>query len=332
MNTSIVKFYTAFLALVVSILLPLQPAFAGNRGGAQAVVYPRWNSTSVANLVAAVNEAAPAEFELSQCPFFAGDNRWVNTVSLIKGVNTSVGLVGTFFLSFHTDQAGYDLARRAGNLNAFLVTPLAELGGKAPIEKFKNVVLSPQLEDNWSDAIWTSNAKAMLDKMDEAKVLRSGKVTLRRSVNPGISSALNGATYTYKRGNNSYPLRIRVEQHTTVAPATGSWSNDGPLFVYYPNNIGGITEDANSASDSVFLERKTLSQFITSARGTLERPRSGATTLWRPAMNLWKRTVSGGRVSWTRSGIPNAWERTDSNTSFDAREKAALKAFLIGLK
>lgn len=329
MNTSILKFYMALLALAASILIPLQPAFAGNRGGAQAVVFPRWNSTSVANLVSAVNEAAPAGFELSQCPFFGGDNRWANTVSLLNGVNANIGLVGTFFLSFHTDQPGYDLGRRAGNLNTFLITPRSDLGNKAPVEKFKNVVLSPQLEDNWSDDTWKSKVKVMLDKMDESKVLKSGKLSLRRSVNPGNSSALNGATYTYKRGSNIYPIRIRVEVHssTTAAPATGSWSNDGPLFVYFPNRLNNVIEDANSAGDGIISQRKPLVDFIATARS-----RSGATTLWRPAMNLWKRTVSGGKVSWTRSGIPSAWDRTDSNTSFDAREKAALKAFLIGIK
>ncbi|NJM54732.1 MAG: hypothetical protein HC841_01295 [Verrucomicrobiae bacterium] len=329
MSTASLKFYMTLLALVASILIPHQPAFAGNRGGAQAVVFPRWNSASVANLVAAVNEAAPAGFELSQCPFFGGDNRWANTVSLLKGVNANIGLVGTFFLSFHTDQPGHDLGRRAGNLNTFLITSRSDLGNKAPVEKFKNVVLSPQLEDNWNDDTWKLKVEAMLDKMDEAKVLRSGKLSLRRSVNPGNSSALNGATYTYKRGSNSYPIRIRVEVHssTTAAPATGSWSNDGPLFVYFPNRLNNVIEDANSAGDGIISQRKPLENFIATARA-----RSGAATLWRPAMNLWKRTVAGGRVSWTRTGIPNAWERSDSHTSFDAREKAALKAFLIGIK
>jgi hypothetical protein len=319
-------------ALVVAFCTTAPLAQAGNRGGAQAVVFSRWNSTSTGNLIAAVNEAAPPEFELSQCPFFAGDNRWNNTVSLLKGVNSSIGLVGTFFLSFHDDQQGYDLARRAKNLSAFLATSRADLGNKSPMTRFKNVVLSPQLEDKWSDASWTTNVKTMLDQMDERTVLRSGKISLRRSVNPGTSSALHGTAYTYKRGNNSYTLSIRVEQHTTVAPATGSWSNDGPLFVYWPNKLEGVTEDANSASDSVFSASTTLSRFITAARGTPERPRSGATTLWRPSMNLWKRTISGGKVNWTRSGIPSAWDRTDSSTSFDAREKAVMKAFLLGLK
>ena len=42
---------------------------------------------------------------------------------------------------------------------------------------------------------------------------------------------------------------------------------------------------------------------------------------------------SGGKVKWTRDGsLPKPWERSDSNTSFDAREKEALKAFLNGIK
>lgn len=327
---SLLKRIAAALMVAVCLTAFALAACAGNRGGAQAVVFPHWNSTSVNNLVAAVNESLPAEFELSQCPFFGGDNRWANTVTLLKGVNSGVGLVGTFFLSFHTDKPGYDLARRAANLNAFLTASRSDLGNQTPVARLKNVVLSPQLEDNWSDDTWKAKVKVMLDQMDENKVLKSGKLTLRRSVNPGISSSLNGATYTYRRGNNSYPLRIRVEQHKFASvPSTGSWSNDGD-FVYFPNSIGGVREDANSAVDGqgAISARKPLSDCIATARN-----RSGATTLWRPSMNLWRRTVSNGKVIWTRDGsLPKPWERTDTNTSFDAREKAALKAFLNGLK
>jgi hypothetical protein len=66
-------------------------------GGAQAVVFSRWNLTSVTNFLEAVNEAKPSQFELSQCPFF-GDrtNPWTNTVAFLKDVDDSIGIVGTF--------------------------------------------------------------------------------------------------------------------------------------------------------------------------------------------------------------------------------------------
>lgn len=303
-------------------------AYGGNRGGAQAVLFARWNQTSVNNLVAAVNEAAPPEFELSQCPFFAGDNRWQNTVALLQGVKyPTTGVVASFFLSFHTDQP-HDLASRAGAFNAFLTTPRSELKGSSPIMRAKYLVVSPQLEDQWDDAIWKANVKTMLDRLDENAVLRSGKLSLRRSV-LNQATALDGATYAYRRGTSNFYFKIRVERHKFAKLSMASaWSNDGD-FVYYPNKIAGNSETADSAQDSVISQRKSLSEFIAATRKN-----QGTSTLWRPAMNLWSKSYRNNVILWTRSGSPAPWQRTDPTNSpaFDQREKAVLKAYLLGIK
>lgn len=309
--------------LALSIFAVTLTVNAANRGGVQAVVFPNWNPASVSNLTAAVNEAAPSEFELSQCPFFgSGEERWANTVAFLRNINGTTKIVGTFFLSFHTDQPGYDLGARAGNLNTFLTTARAQLGYKAPITRFSNIVICPQLEDSYSDSQWKDKVKLMLDRLDEFQVLRSGKLTLRRSVQ-SQGSSLEGAVYIYRRGANAYSLRIHVEKHGIASvPSNGSWSNDGD-FVFYPNNVAGSFEDATSFNSN---RSGPLANFVAAAR-----KRSGAATLWRPAMNLADRRVVNHKIVWTKSDLP-AWRRTDPNTAFDAREKLVLKAFLNGLK
>jgi hypothetical protein len=300
---------------------------AGPRGGIQAVVFPKWNSTSVNNLVAAVNEAAPESFELSQCPFFGGTGRWNNTIAFIQGVNGNVRVVAAFFLSFHSDQPGYDLARRAANLNTFLVNPRAELGGLAPVERITYLVLSPQLEDKFTDSEWKAQMQIILDKLDEAKVLRSGKLRLRRSIMKYSSSL---SRLEYQRGGKYYTFAVVVEHHkVSSVPASGIWSNDGD-FVYREFTLDNLKEDSTSMVDRVHPDFKklALADFVEKARA-----RSGPVTLWRSAYNVWRREVANGKVRWIRDGnLPKPWDRVDSNTTFDEREKRALKQFLNGLK
>lgn len=327
-----VKGWLSTIVLTMIVMTAFtQQVVAGNRGGAQAVLFPRWNSVSVDNLIGAVNETLPIEFELSQCPFF-GDYK-PNTTRFLKNVNSSVKVVGTFFISFHTDNftqsLDSSLTWRSQDLNSFLITPRADLGGKSPIQKMSALVLSPQLEDQWDDNVWKAKMMIVLNQLDENQILRSGKLNLRRSpINQ--STALNQTIFSYTRGVNTYSFYIRAEKHGfSNIPPSGSWSNDGD-FVYYPYTINGITEDVNSAYDSsgAISSRQPLSVFINSARN-----RSGASTLWRPSMNLWTRSVSGGKVKWVRdASLPAPWNRTDSLISFDSREKQVMKDFLNGIK
>jgi hypothetical protein len=316
-------------ALILPVLvawLAATPVLAASRGGAQAVVFPKWSSSSVNNLVAAVNEAAPAAFELAQCPFFGGSDRWGNTAALLRGVNGNIRLVGTFFLSFHTDHTGYDLGRRAANLNAFLITPRPDLGNKPPIDRLAHLVLSPQLEDEFTDSAWKAKAKAILDELDETKVLRSGKLSLRRSV---YRYASNLSSLEYHRGGNRYVFSVRVERHGVgMVPADGSWSNDGD-FVYSTLKLNGVSEDGASVVDknNSGLRRMALASFVSKARS-----QRGTTTLWRPAYNVWRRETANAKVRWVRDEkLPKPWDRVDSKTTFDEREKRVLKDFLNGL-
>lgn len=316
-----------FFALLSGTLVTTSPLRAAPRGGVQAVVFPNWNAASVNNLASAVNQASPAEFELSQAPFFGGDARWNNTLAFLRSVNPGVRIVGTMFLSFHTDQAGYSLPRRAANLNTFLITPRSELGGKTPIVRFANLVLSPQLEDHYDDATWRSHVKGILDKLDEAQVLRSGKLSLRRSVD-GQGSSLS--SYTYTRGANRYTFSVRIERHgVRTVPSSGNWSNDGD-FVFKDMTVGGVRETSASMVDSTNsgFARMSLPDFSSSARRV-----SIPTTLWRPAYNIWRREVSNGQVRWVRdSRLAAAWDRSDAGTTFDEREKRVLVEFLNALK
>ena len=133
-------FSSVLMVLISAASLPVE---AASRGGIQAVVFPRWSSASVSNLVAVVNDVRPAEFELSQCPCF-GDrgSRYENTTLFLLQSNTQTRLVGTFFLSFHTDQSE-PLAVRADGFNKYISVPNPKLGGLTPLQRFSMVVVSP---------------------------------------------------------------------------------------------------------------------------------------------------------------------------------------------
>lgn len=304
-----------------------EDCFAAQRVGVQAVVFPRWNSTSVRNMVNAVNSASPAEFELSQVPFFGSSNRWDNTVNFLGGLTPNIRVVGTFFGSFHTDQSGYDLGKRALELNKFLVTPKLALGNQAPVARLSRVVISPQLEDRWNDTTWIAKSRTMLDQMDENAVLRSGKLELRRSV---LSQPTSLRTLTYKRGTRTYTFPVVVERHgVSSRPSQGVWSNDGD-FVYREATIAGVRETKASMVDETGAAKTTmtLARFSSESRAT-----AAAVNLWRPAYNLWPRTTSGGRVTWTRRiNGTQAWNRVDSYTAFDDREARVLREFIANAR
>jgi hypothetical protein len=130
--------------VVATLILFAETSAAARRGGIQAVVFPKWNAASVRNLADAVNESQAGQFELSQAPFFGGSGRWENTTAFLARVNARFAVHGTFFLSFHTDQSGYDVARRAADPNEYLLRPQASLGGLAPFDRLVSVIISPQ--------------------------------------------------------------------------------------------------------------------------------------------------------------------------------------------
>lgn len=299
------------------------PAEAGNRGGIQAVLFPRWSSASVSNLVAVVNDVKPAEFELSQCPYF-GDpgSRYENTTQFLQQVNAPTRLMGTFFLSFHTDQT-YTLSDRAVSFNKYLIEPKTKLGGLSPLQRFSTVVVSPQLEESYNDATWLAKTTEILDKLD-VSILTSGKLRLRRSVQGQVT---NLAMMEYKRSSKSYFFEVRVERHgVATTPVIGVWSNDGD-FVHSDTVVGGIGEDASSLADAV---TPTFAKMPLKTYAAAAKTRAGAVTLWRPAYNLLRRETINGKVRWTRDDR-NAWTRADSAISFDQRERQVLREFLRSL-
>jgi hypothetical protein len=344
-----VCFSMIVLTLIILVTFTQSAVAAPGRLGAQAVVFPRWNSTSVSNLVSAVNETLPPEFELSQCPFFEkdGSKRWNNTLQFLTGVNSNVGIIGTFFVSFRNDNPSpllnTDYQWRASNLSSFLIFPQRALGGKSAIEKLRYLVISPQLEDDWNDplhndpygdVLWKAKMKLVLDQLDEEKILKSGKLTLRRSVMYRPTN-LNNTIYSYTRGANTYSFLVHVERHgfssSASWPNNGTmaiWSNDGH-FVYYPKVINGITEANDSVNPQV--PSYPFNQFLNVRSAFI-----GSTLLWRPSMNLWRRGVlwgpesSVGKITWYKEADYPAWVRIDNPASpaFDAREKQVMKDYI----
>lgn len=309
----------------IAILLLTEGLVASDRVGVQAVVFPRWSPQSVSNMVSVINEVRPAEFELSQCPFFGDSTRWYrNTTLFLRDINPQTKVAATFFLSFHTDQQ-HSLAQRAGDLNSYLLAVNPDLRFRKPMDRIQWLILSPQLEDEYSDEVWTAKMTECLHKLD-LSIITSGKLNLRRSIYRHES---NLRELKYVRNGKIYPLSIRVERHgASSTSAGGVWSNDGS-FVFHELTLDGVREDSSSIRDSKTSGMKvtSLDSFISTSK-----TRTGVTTLWRPAYNIWRRDINGGRVSWARdSSVPEAWNRRDAAVTFDDREQRVLRRFLRGV-
>lgn len=324
-SAKLLRLISRALLVLATIVVFTGTGQAARRGGVQAVVFPNWNDASVGKLAEAVNESQPLQFELSQAPFFGGAGRWRNTTTFLSKVNTQTAVFGTFYLSFHTDQSGYDLSRRAADLNEYLTKAQPALGGFAPVNRFTGILLSPQLEDLFSDKDWSQKMTLILDKLDQAKVLDSGKIKLRRSVSFGTSLS----QLSYSRGGKQYSFRIEIERHGAALPTSSdAWSNDGD-FIYKELTVSGVREESTSFQDSTMpVASLSLNSF-----GTRAKSYSGVVNLWRPAYNILPRKTVSGKVVWTGdSSTPKAWERIDIGTTFDEREKQVLKAFLQAIK
>jgi hypothetical protein len=74
----------------------------------------------------------------------------------------------------------------------------------SPIDRLTYLVLSPQLEDEFTDAVWKARMRIVLHKLDEVKILRSGKLNLRRSIDK-YSSSLSTLRYARARTDTHLP-------------------------------------------------------------------------------------------------------------------------------
>lgn len=315
------RMVVALMAGIISLstVFP-SAAAAANRKGIQAIVFSRWNATSVNNLIAVIQETATREIELAAVPFFNPANPFGNLQTFVDamarlGVNLTlaVHLVGN-----HETLTAEARRNRIAQLDQFL---LSNLG------KIRTIKVIPKLEDDYPDRATFEQRCREIAAGLSTQILQKD-LQFRRS-GGSISPVLSVKSKT------GQPFQILVQREVHGRESGGNaWSNDG----FFVTNESMYLSPSNPPEKSVYScssctpasdgdKGMKLDSFISRTNSF-----GGAALLWRPAYNLWSRetTTRNGVTyrNWVKRGA--AQDRTDpiDKPYFDLQEKAIFKTFL----
>jgi hypothetical protein len=296
--------------------------------GVQLVLLSSWSDASVNRFADVAAAYLGRTFEIGFTPFFNnGKGPFENANALV----TKLGSAGyrlrfTVHLSFHRDDKTdkKTLMRRAEKTSEEFIQPNA---GKVAIS------LCPMLEDErWSREMFKEMLEAIAKKVSWGHIT---KLNFRRSnnTNPNIQGKLVEFIDPKTKRKIVIPdsmTRFETEIHGEIGKSKLAqvYSNDGN-FVWFDNprkvkNLPYI-ENKNSAQNpkGTSDDKYPVSRFHGNGRTTL---------LWRPAYNLFTRSVDPitKLVKYTSNTKPK--NRSDKNTekdcAFNVVETEALKVFL----
>jgi len=261
------------------LVLPVT-AFAAPTKGLQAVLLQCLAPESVKNMAAAVSASKIKQIEIASAPY-------LDSVCKPKGgrfdnLNTLVGLLLDAKLTevrvtlhlggLHDKGPDGQLGKRASEAWKSLKTD----------SKLK-VHFSPSLEDDLDKDEFKKSVAAIAEGIgyDALRAQSSGKIVIRRSVNPGnrnvdlkyLRATLFADRKKYPKG--SVNLDVRYESHA-ANPETGYaiWSNDG--YLVYADESEHHTKHPDA------LLNRDPQRSITAFRAK----KATTVLLWRPGYNL----------------------------------------------
>lgn len=301
-------------------------AVAASRKGVQLVLLSRWSKASCDGFLSVAKSAqAPVNIEFGFVPVFNRSNPYGNArylVDQLRGAGKRVTVA--VHLGFKCDGSFTDaqLEADAAAFNSGFFTQYANR------VTFK---VSPCLEDRWSQEVFLRRAKLVASKLDW-NTLNSSTTDLqiRRSPETDRSSLPATITVTKPGSTQSKNVILQREFHGYFGDAAGfnAYSNDGVCVWSEVKFANRQYEDVNScrnADPPNQPTKYTVASFITGTNSY-----SNAVLLWRPAYNLFTKSVnSQGYVTFSKPASPydDPYRRNDAG-AFDANEKEMLKRFL----
>jgi hypothetical protein len=290
-----------------------------NKDGLQLVGLSKWSHTGTDNCANAVKASACRNFEFSYCPFFnlVAPFRNANVLNSIPGI----AVTETIFLGWRQESA------MQGDWNTTLAT-LRNRASQVNIHaneirgRVAKIVLIPVLEDYWSSDQWLQAVKVIASQLDSGTEISFRRSGMLNAYEPPLNIMA-----TLKGGKSYVFTDTLMEVHKIDFSGKGQVvSNDGG-FVFQPTEILGLHEDASS-----FSEHRsgcaTLDDWSASAKASTK-----TAMLWRPAYNLFPRTIENGRISYKLSDVTlDNRVDNDANPFFSKFEAALVEKFLAGKK
>lgn len=296
---------------------------AASRKGVQLVLLSRWSQTSRDKFLSVAKDArAPAEIEIAFVPIFNRSKPYANAKYIVeellkagKRVTVAVHLAFKGDGDFTEKQLQAD----AATFNSSFFKDYASR------VTFK---LSPCLEDRWTKDTFVKRAKLVAAKLDWTTLNKATtNLQIRRSPEKDKSALPATISVTKPGGTQTKSIILQREYHGYYGDAAGfqAYSNDGVCVwsdLRFSNGQYEDVESCKNADPPNQPGKYKLTDFTTAAAGY-----GNAVLLWRPAYNLFTKTVAAnGYVKFDKPATA-ASDRIDAG-SFDDNEKEALKKFL----